>query len=256
VDEVSATPRAFDRHVDFDGCYNFRDLGGYETIDGRSVRTGRLFRADGPHALTDRDEATLRNLGLRTIIDLRTTSEASERGTYAERVDGDVVVVSLPMMDVLPDRDDYPTWVDPEVVARRYVAMLRDGHTTIAACLAVLGDPQAYPVLFHCSAGKDRTGILAAVLLAAVGVPDDTIIADYALSHSAMQRLLAHMRNAYPDAHEQLARAAPAMLAAEPATMRTFLTLLRTEYGSIDDYLDTLGVPQTMTQRLRTELLT
>ena len=96
--------------------------------------------------------------------------------------------------------------------------------------------------MFHCSAGKDRTGILAAVLLGVLGVPDDTIVADYALSARAMQRLIEHYRQKYPDAGEQLARIAPAMVAAHPEAMATLLAGLRRDYGTFDDYAAAIGV--------------
>ena len=244
----------FDRRLGFDGCFNFRDLGGYRTGTGRWVRPERLYRADGPHALSDADAERLRALGLATVIDLRTPGEVETRGCYLSTL-GDVVEYHLPMIDVLPDAEELPGWIDPQVVARQYRVMLDRGEETIAEALAILSDPSAYPAMFHCSAGKDRTGVLAAVLLGLLGVPDDTIVADYSLSATAMHRLVDHYRNAYPDAGEQLSRIAPAMVAADPEAMSAFLAGVRDDYGTFDEYADAIGVGSAV-RYIRAALLT
>jgi protein-tyrosine phosphatase len=237
---VRAAPIEFERHVALEGCFNFRDLGGYPTVDGRWVLPERLYRADGPHALTDTDIEKLRTLALATVIDLRTPQEVEDRGCFVALLE-DVVELHLPMIDVLPDTDELPTWTDPEIVAARYREMLASGEDAVAEALCVLAEDASYPAMFHCSAGKDRTGVLSAVLLGMLGVDDETIVADYALSAAAMQRLLDHYRLAYPDAGEQLARVAPAMVAAHPEAMASFLAGLHRDYGSFDNYAHRIG---------------
>jgi protein-tyrosine phosphatase len=251
-DEVR--PLEFERRIAFEGCFNFRDLGGYRTRDGRWVLPQRLYRADGPHALTRDDVVTLRSLELATVIDLRTPDEVEARGCFIALLD-DVVEFHLPMIDVLPDTDALPDWIDPEVVATQYRAMLDGGAAAIAESLAILADPSAYPALFHCSAGKDRTGILAAVLLGVLGVSDRTIVADYALSAAAMQQLIDYYKQKYPDAGEQLARVAPAMVAAHPEAMASFIAGLRRDYGTFDDYAAALGVGSAV-NHIRSAVLT
>jgi protein tyrosine/serine phosphatase len=236
----TAPPPELERQLRFDGCFNFRDLGGYDTTDGRMIRWRRLFRADGPHALTAADHVVLGALGLATIIDLRTEREAADRGSYTTAVEARCF--QLPMIDVLPDAEELPAWIDPAVVADRYRDMLDRGADTIAESFAILSDPASYPVMFHCSAGKDRTGILAALVLASLGVPDDQIVDDYCTSGPAMERLVAHFQASYPDAREQLQRVAPAMVSAEPAAMIGLLAGLRADYGSIEGYVAELGV--------------
>jgi protein-tyrosine phosphatase len=233
-------PMDFERHVEFDGCFNFRDLGGYATVDGHWVRPRLLYRADGPHALTDGDVATLRDLGLATVLDLRTGPEVEDRGRYATHLPG-VAEHHLPLTDVLPDPDELPSWIDPLVVAGQYRSMLENGSDAIARALEILSSASEYPALLHCSAGKDRTGILSAVLLGLLGVPDDTIVADYALSARGMHRLVEHYKSSYPDAAEQLSRLAPAMVAADPRTMSAFVAFVRDEYGSFEGYSEFIG---------------
>jgi protein-tyrosine phosphatase len=230
----------FDRAIAFDGCFNFRDLGGYSTSSGARVRARSVYRADGPHDLSAADRVRLTDLRLKTIIDLRTPDEVAQRGCYTAALPT-VVEHHLPMIDVLPDLG-LERWVDAHVVARRYREMLRAGTETLADVLAILADPSCYPLMFHCTAGKDRTGIVAAVLLGVLGVPDDAIVADYALSGPASLRLVEHVQRIYPDAHEWLERVTPALIAAQPETMLHFLTELRREYGSFDGLADTIGV--------------
>jgi protein-tyrosine phosphatase len=146
------------------------------------------------------------------------------------------------MVDVLPDADEISGWMDPAVVALRYREMLEHGAQSVAEVLAILSDPSAYPAMFHCSAGKDRTGIVAAVLLGLLNVPVDTIVADYALSGSSMHRLVDHYRRSYPDATEQLSRLTPAIVAAHPRAIGGFVEILRRDYDSFDGYAAALGV--------------
>jgi protein-tyrosine phosphatase len=230
----------FERVLTFDGSFNIRDLGGYATDDGRWTRPQRLYRGDGPHALTPNDAERLASLGLVTIIDLRTPEEVT-RGCYSA-VLPDVVEYHLPMVDMLPDVTELERWLSPAVVALRYREMLDDAEPTIAEILAILSDPSAYPAMFHCSAGKDRTGIIAAVLLGILNVPADTIIADYALSANSMQRLVDHYQRTYPDAIDQLSRLAPAIVAAHPRAIGGFVDSLQCDYGTFDGYAEAIGV--------------
>jgi protein-tyrosine phosphatase len=229
------------RTVELDGCFNFRDLGGYETDDGRRVRWRHLFRADGLHRLTDSDHARLADLGLVTVVDLRTHDEVAERGMFQSPGD-DVVRHHLSMLDVLPPREELPTWIDADVVAWRYLEMLGDGEETIAEVFALLTDPSTYPAVFHCAAGRDRTGIVAALVLGVLGVPDNLIVSDYALSGDAMARMMAWLRAEHPDRAAELASSAPAMLTVAAETMIGFLAGFRAEYRSFDHYADVIGV--------------
>jgi protein-tyrosine phosphatase len=230
-----------ERFVDLDGCFNFRDLGGYPAAGGRTIRWRRLFRADGLHRLTDADRGDLGQLGLRTVIDLRSADEVIERGRIAWPAPG-LAYHHLPMSDVLPDREELPTWVDASYVAGRYAVLLGQGSRAITQTLGVLADPSAYPAVIHCAAGKDRTGILSAVLLGLLGVPDEAIVADYSLSSGAMVRFLEWLRTEYLDARDELERSSAAIVAAEPETMARFLERFRSDHGSFAAYADSLGM--------------
>jgi protein tyrosine/serine phosphatase len=224
------------RFFTLEGCFNFRDAGGYATTDGGRVRWRRLFRAGGPYGLTERDVVAVERLAISTVIDLRTDDEA-ERGRYAARA-----MHHLPMTDVLPTDAELESWTDPLVVGERYFEMASGARRMIADALTVLADPAALPVLMHCSAGKDRTGILVAIVLGLLHVGDDDIVGDYALSAPAMRDLLAWLERTAPDAREQVVRKAPAILAAEPEAMRHFIARLRDEHGSFEGYAEAIGV--------------
>ena len=236
-----AMPVSNRRVVDMEGCFNFRDLGGYPAAGLRTVKWEHLFRADGLHRLTDADLARLAELGLVTVIDLRTDQELEEVGRIAWPAP-ELTYHHLPMLDVLPDRTTYPAWVDASYVADRYVGMLEKGAAAVAEALAILASPAAYPAVFHCAAGKDRTGLLAAVVLGLLGVSDEDIIADYALSQQAMGRMLAWLRAERPELREQIEGSAAAIVAAEPDTMSLFLDRLRERHGSFAGYAEALGV--------------
>ncbi len=116
----------------------------------------------------------------------------------------------LPMIDVLPEERELREWTDPAYVGRHYGEMRERAPGAIAQAITILAAPESLPAMFHCSAGKDRTGVLAALLLGALGVPDETIVADYSLSRDAMERMLVWLQERAPDP-ETLARFAPAI---------------------------------------------
>ena len=237
------------RTLDFEGCVNFRDLGGYRTVDGRMVAWRRLFRADGLNRLTPADHAQMTDLGLTTVIDLRTIDEAAQRGSFpVDEVP--VRYVGLPLTDVLPATEDLPDWKEAAYVATRYGAMVSEGGPVLTEAIHVLASGDSLPAVMHCSAGKDRTGVLSALVLAFLGVPDETIVEDYALSAAAMERLLGRLTAEYPEAVDQVEKYAPAILHVVPETMEQFLASLLLEYGSYDELAATLGVVEAI-DRLR-----
>jgi protein-tyrosine phosphatase len=242
------------RALAFEGCVNFRDLGGYGTVDGRAVGWRRLFRADGLHRLSGADRRQLIDLGVATVIDLRTVDEAEQRGRFPVQ-EVPVRYVDLPLFDVLPTTEEMPSWAEASYVASRYALMVSEGAPALTGAFVALASGGSLPAVFHCSAGKDRTGVLSALILAFLGVPDETIIEDYALSASAMERLLERLKAEYPDAVEEVMRYAPAVLQVQPETMEEFLASLREEYGSYDALAGFLGVTDAVATLRRTVLV-
>jgi protein-tyrosine phosphatase len=231
------------RRLELEGVWNFRDLGGYQGHDGQRLRWRRLFRADGLDRLTATDLEEIERLRLRTVVDLRTGDEVA-RGRLATAA-GPVDWFHLPMLDVLPPPERYGTWIDPSVKAEQYLGMVSAAPDTIAGFLRLACDPASYPLVFHCFAGKDRTGILTALVLGLLGVADDDIAADYALSGPAMPRLLEWLRANSEESADQLRLESNVaiIMAAEPATMTEFLQGFRAAHGSFEAYAAAVGHP-------------
>jgi protein tyrosine/serine phosphatase len=241
------------RHISFEACFNFRDIGGYETIDGRRVRWGAVFRADGLHRLTSTDVDAAMGLGLRTVIDLRSTAELDRNGRFA-RAD-DVTFHHMPLFEeeTLPFKFAEPG--DPEPApGEEYVAMATSGATLVAGALRVVAEGD-HAVVFHCAAGKDRTGIVAALILSSLGVPDESIVADYHLSEMSLEPWLAWAEANAPEAAAQAAMLPRWVLRAPVPNMQAFLDILRERHGSIQGYLTEAGVEDGVLAALRARLL-
>ncbi len=249
VERMPVLSRA--RHIGCDGAFNIRDLGGYATAGGQTVRWQVLYRADGLHRIPAEGTAALDHLGWRTVLDLRTGAEV-DAGAYRS---GSCELIHLPILRAtwgIPEVTD----VEPvEFLSSHYLQMLDEGAPAIDAAFTILASSARLPAVFHCSAGKDRTGVLAALVLSALGVPDDVIAADYHLSASAVDQLVAWLRATRPELSEEMARQPKAFLSCPPEAMHTFLDALRVRHGSVEGYLVGIGVEADTLVRLRQVLL-
>ena len=241
------------RHLVFDAVVNFRDLGGLPTPDG-PVRRGVVYRSGTLHMSGEDDAAGLDRLGIRTVIDLRTDEERvrwpSHGAWRPERV------VHAPLLrSTWAARGLTATGVDPaEFLADRYLEMFNDSAGMLARCMDVLADAARHPVVFHCAAGKDRTGVLAAMILSIVGVDDAIIADDYHLSAAAMDGLRAIY--ATSDAQEQttMVTQPAAFLAAPREAMILVLNEIRREWGSMAVYAASNGVAAATIDSVRAAL--
>lgn len=244
--EFTAHP---DRHVPLETAHNFRDLGGYPTQDGRSTRWGVAYRSDALYSLNDADWAQLRARNVRHVIDLRSMHEWDTRGRFRD----DVYPVTLhhfPVLDIPWSDDDTPE-VDTayEFLSWAYPEMLRKGGHRLAAAVetvAMLDEP----VVFNCAAGKDRTGLVAMLILAIVGVPDDIIVADFELSNDGMERLRAWAESYDSNLKERLGNAPAAFLDADGRALRDLMTAWTAEHGSMRAFARHLGVSDAAMSRL------
>jgi protein-tyrosine phosphatase len=239
-----------ERVIALEGAVNFRDLGGYATVDGRQTRWRVLFRADGLSELSETDFAIMRDLGIRTVVDLRSGYEVEQSRFDVAAHPADFH--HFPFIDQLPDVE---TWDrQPGLLGAQYKEMLDDAAPQIIGALSVLAAPEAQPAVFHCTAGKDRTGLLSALVLSLLGVPEETVVADYALSGEAMERLRAKLILKYPDGKDVIADI-DEVFSAKPDNMVELLRYLRERYGSVTEYAATVGVPDALVARLRQTLL-
>jgi protein-tyrosine phosphatase len=246
------------RRVVLDGVHNFRDLGGYPA-DGGVVRWGLVYRADGLSRLTPTDVAVLRERGLGAVIDLRTDVELSERGRYP--VDQHAVQFHhLPVLDRAWLPGDVPDFDNaPDFLLWAYRNMIEVGADKLAAALTIIAGADDTPVVFHCAAGKDRTGLVAAMLLSVLGVPADYIAADYGKTEEGMVT----MREAWkkwaleqPDDARAHGEEPPAYyFASPPMVMRTLLSELADEHGSMIDFVRSTGVTDETMDALRRRLV-
>jgi protein-tyrosine phosphatase len=249
-DEMSIDAEPDPRHIAHDRVFNLRDLGGYRTTDGRTTRWATLYRGDGLHRL-DADDCT--TLGLRTVLDLRTGHEITERGRL--EVDG-VDWHHLPVIKSTWEADWWTEGSTPErFLADRYATMLDEGADALADAIRTLARPERLPAAFHCAAGKDRTGVLAALVLALVGVDDDTVATDYGLSRLGMDRLVEWIRATYPDRLDTMADQPAVFLDAPDAAMHLFLEELRAAHGSVEAYVASIGVGHEVVVALQANLL-
>ncbi|GAA4676422.1 tyrosine-protein phosphatase [Phytohabitans rumicis] len=247
---LCATVAVVDRTLSFATTFNFRDVGGYAGHEGRKVRWRRLFRSDSLHRLNGADDEVFAALGVRTVIDLRRPHEVSRDGR-------------VPAYDGLGYRHIHPEHQDWDEVpyeerlgvarylANRYADLAEQGRAGIASAVGVIADAESAPVVVHCVAGKDRTGVVCALTLSVLGVSDADIAADYALSTAASERFTAWLR-----AQDRLKREVPQPYFSSPAeAMLLFLAELRERHGSAEGYLLAAGLPKNQIEALRTHLL-
>ena len=244
-----------DRFIPLDGPVNFRDLGGYPVGRDRRVKTGLLFRSDGHDRLTPGDVDTLTDrLGIANIIDLRTLEEV-ERSGPSLLVQQGVAWHHLPIVDRTQqfwDKQD-------QRLSSVYLTILHEASERLVAATTLIAELEG-PTVFHCAAGKDRTGLLAAFVLELLGVDDDVIAADYALTAvimPTMRRRFEERLAGDPEARKRMKLnpmppgALDEMLSARASTIQMVLTALRAEHGSIATWMSQSGLDDTVPNRLR-----
>ncbi|MCP2343279.1 tyrosine-protein phosphatase [Actinomadura rupiterrae] len=240
------------RHIAFERLYNFRDLGGYRGDGGRTVGWERLYRSDSLGKLVPgtADWDRFLGLGVTTVIDLRYPWEIERRGRVPHYDGLDYHNLSIEHRPY--DQAEIDPGADPwRYLAGKFAEVAEDGVKELAAVLEVVAAAEG-PVAFHCAAGKDRTGMVAALLLSLAGVDEADILADFALTELATDRFVADWRADNPGRELRW----PGYGRAPADVMRHFLTDLTGRYGSVQGYVgDRLGVGDEVTARLRERIL-
>ncbi|WP_209446080.1 tyrosine-protein phosphatase [Streptomyces sp. MZ04] len=252
---------AAERVVPLEGASNFRDLGGYRTKDGGRTRWGLVFRADALDRLTTADLAVIDRLGLQVAYDLRTDGErAKAPSTLPTAVRREVFGIggeaarATPLGELF--RSGRTDAIPDDFLHRVYLDMVEHDATALGRVLTALATPDGVAAVIHCTAGKDRTGLAAALLLSVLGVDDAAVLDDYALSRiyfseRRMARLLPKLAEFGLDLERY-----QEMFGAPRRAMSTTLDALRGRYGSVENYLTgTAGVTPETIVALRARLV-
>jgi protein tyrosine/serine phosphatase len=274
------SPPRTDRWLRLDGTANTRDLGGLPTTDGGTTAPGRILRSDNLQTLSDGDVRRLvGELRLRQVVDLRTTAEILLEGRGPLRAVPEVEHRHFTLLpekghhtDVFAVEDDDPLddlpgdWVEtllprqatdadesePPAV-RAYLGYLQHRGEAVVGALRALADVDAGASVVHCAAGKDRTGVVVALALAVAGVPDDAIVADYALTAEVIDDVVARL-SASPTYAEDMASRDVASHTPRAATMARVLEVVDERYGGPPGWLEAHGFGAEDQRRLRARL--
>jgi protein-tyrosine phosphatase len=247
-------------HLRWDNCYNIRDLGGHATADGGQTRWRAIVRADNLGRLTPGGRAALLDYGVRTIVDLRRAGELaiapSPFATLTEPA-STLTYLNLPLGVGASDegraavlavaRGDRPS------LQELFCVVLDNYWRGIASVMGAIATAPQGAVLFHCQIGKDRTGLIAALLLALAGVPYEAIADEYALSGRCLQPYVEERLSQVPnlEKRERLAR----LYMAAPETMLGILGYLDRRHGGVESYLLAAGVAADHLERIRERIV-
>jgi protein-tyrosine phosphatase len=258
----ATSPAPPSRHLELEGASNFRDLGGYVGAGGRTVRWRMVFRSDGLDRLSAGDRRVLLDeLGLVAVIDLRSSGEGRKLGRFSVEGTG-VRLHHVPILDetrrLVEEADTAFT------MAGLYTRMLDGASDRFVAALRLVAGAEG-PVVFHCAAGKDRTGLLAALLLGLLGAGDADILADYGHSERSLPRLRrrwerrleadrAAGRSRFVSA-EEWQRVGDELLSANPETMAAALAHLRAQHGGLPGWALAHGFAEEELVALQARLL-
>jgi protein-tyrosine phosphatase len=247
---VTIEQRQWTRRLAWEGLLNARDLGGYPAAGGRETRWGAVVRSDSLAALTEAGRAALAGYGIRAIVDLRLPDElARHPNPYAEPGDHGIAYTNVSILDPAAG---YPP--DTLTLAENYLWTLDRFAGYVAEVMAAIAGAPEGGVLIHCAAGKDRTGLISALLLGLAGVPAETIAADYALTAELLrprdQEWLEHGPGERAEREALAARFAPTA-----EVMLAVLRKLTERYGGVEPYLLEAGLSRGDLERLRDRLL-
>lgn len=224
----------YERRLLLEGMFNLRDIGGYETTDGRKTKWRTLLRGDSPHNLNPDHHQTLLDLPLRTVLDLRRPSELTEfPNPFSGSPDLFYRHINLQTDDTLAATS--PT------LTHYYNKVLDISQTAVREVFEILAQPSAFPALIHCAVGKDRTGLLVAILLEIANVPTETIALDYSLSADNLAPLFSEYRRRAKEAGQDMSQFEH-LLEARAELMLDTLSYLKETYGGARSYLQTIGI--------------
>ncbi|RFA33200.1 hypothetical protein CAI16_15630 [Virgibacillus dokdonensis] len=246
------------RTIDLEGSFNFRDLGGYETRSGKRVKNGILYRSGNLQHITKNDIEKINQTGLKTIFDLRGSDEVKNYPTPS--ISG-VTIKHMPLIEI--DREmvrqpkdlqrfgEHPQ--EPGMILEKlYREVTKNTNVYNTFFSALLTDPES-PLLFHCMAGKDRTGVMAALTLYALDVPEELIFTDYLYTNNFLDILRANLQ---PESIQVNQAFMQAMLEARREYLQAFFDEVESQFGSVDQYINEgIGLSKSDLKTLQAALL-
>jgi len=230
-----------ERRVPMEGPVNFRDLGGYVSGGGKQVRWGEVFRSDSLARMTDRDRDLLRAIGVRTVCDFRT---AGERQKAPYRLWEGARYFHLPVLHGEYDpagaldrilRGDVD-WMSTEAITQGYIRNIERFPDVWRRVFTLMASSGNRPLVGHCTGGKDRAGVFAALTLLTLGVTEETVLSDHGLSNAYIAGLLEGLFEKLASKGVDIEKVRP-YFTAPPECMEAFLEHLRRRYGSAEAYL-------------------
>ncbi len=230
--------------LELEGSFNVRDLGGYPTRDGKRIQPRRFLRAGSLYDLSEKGRQTLLDLGVHCVIDLRSRVEREQMPDPVENLP-EFTFHHVPMLDYINSSVVAGEMSFPDSLEEMYLGLLDNAGHSFAQVFELFANPLCSGFLFHCTAGKDRTGMVTMLLLALAGVEEDLIVADYSLSE--------HLA---PPAPGERPHYVPAYaLTSPPEAMRVTLEYLNSRYGGVEPYLSHIGVTHEQRSRVLRKLL-
>lgn len=259
ADRPEQPPLVAEQELRLEGGSNFRDLGGYASRDGRHVKKGLVYRSGSLAQLTDTDLDRLAALKLHTVYDFRSPSEVK---AAPDRLPPDSDIRSVPLPIGNPDFDVEELRrrvmsgdIDGIELPDSYADLMLAHGDTYRTLFDNLLDPERIPGLFHCTAGKDRTGMGAALLLTALGVPRETVMQDFMASnyylHDHTERVVWRAR--FGSLFRVDGQRLRSIMSVHAVSMENAFAAVEAKYGSVDQYLEqVLGLDEERLERLRT----
>jgi len=243
-------PEDVARRLNLEGAFNVRDLGGYDAANGQT-RWRVLLRGDSLHRLTGEDQQFVRSYGVRTVIDLRHENELKTDPNVFSQSE-DMLYYHIPIIrGEMPGSGSATMPRDLGTVYRYFVDNCQDG---LRETIVTIADAPQGGVLFHCAAGKDRTGVISMLLLGIAGVSPEIIATDYALTSEAMEKMAPYLMQDTPADEEQRA-ARLAMMTSNAPDMYNLIQYIDTQYGSIPAYLTKIGVSEDTIEHIRSRFV-
>ena len=232
--------------------HNTRDLGGYETKDGGKT-SDRFIRADCIMPMSEEDAEALLGLGVSTVIDFRSAAECGKVPSGLKDAEG-ITYIHLPFFSE-NNSFDYSRLPEDFTMGHLYVMILSKQHEVLCEFFRHVLAVNSGKILFHCSAGKDRTGVAAAILLLLAGVEEETVVEDFALTESFLAEVMPTLK-ANSGIPAMLNKLTDEMLSANPDNMRYMISHLHQQYGNVETYLTQIGLSDSEIAEIKHSMVT